>query len=80
MLDAGLDKALGELTAIGGAVVAHDPFEADAVGSKEGAQVRQVTSGGSTINRHTGILVGVHPGLRLRVGWLRNPSLTACSR
>ena len=35
---------------------------------------------GSTMDRHAGILVGVHPGLRLRAGWLRNPSLAATLR
>jgi hypothetical protein len=35
---------------------------------------------GSTMDRHAGILVDVHPGLRLRVGWSRNPSLAALSR
>ena len=34
---------------------------------------------GSTMDRHAGILVDVHPGLRLRVGWNRNPSLAAQS-
>jgi hypothetical protein len=34
----------------------------------------------STMHRHAGILVDVHPGLRLKVGWNRNPSLAAPSR
>jgi hypothetical protein len=34
----------------------------------------------STMDRHAGILVHVHPGLRLRVGRLRNPSLAAHPR
>jgi hypothetical protein len=32
------------------------------------------------MHRHARILVDVHPGLRLRVGWFRNPSLAAPSR
>ena len=35
---------------------------------------------GSTMDRHARILVDVHPGLRLRVGWFRNPNLAAQSR
>ena len=35
---------------------------------------------GSTVHRHPGMLVDVHPGLRARVGWLRNPSFSAMLR
>jgi hypothetical protein len=35
---------------------------------------------GSTVDRQAGMLVNVHPGLRLWVGWNRNPSLAAPSR
>ena len=35
---------------------------------------------GSTMHRHAGILMDVHPGLRLRVGWSRNPNLAAQPR
>jgi hypothetical protein len=34
----------------------------------------------STMDRHAGMLVNVHPGPRLRVGAIRNPSLAAPSR
>jgi hypothetical protein len=32
------------------------------------------------MNRHAGMLMGVHPGHSVRVGWLRNPSLSPALR
>jgi hypothetical protein len=35
---------------------------------------------GSTMHRHAGMLVDIHPGAPVRFGWLRSPSLTSQPR